>query len=104
MIKVEALLALIERLSKHAREARRSKQPRTLVADLRLSIQYHRRFASMLIADEAKAETDQARKHQLEVEASSLVPGGYEHGEHVEHEQHETHPLRRRQLKDRASK
>jgi hypothetical protein len=55
----------------------------------------------MLIADEAKAETDQARKHQLEVEASSLVPEGYEHGEH---EQHETHPLRRRQLKDRASK
>ena len=89
MIKVEALLALIERLSKHAREARRSKQSKTLVADLRLSIQYHRRFASMLIADEAKAETDQARKHELEVEASSLVPEGDEHAEHVEHEQHD---------------
>ena len=56
----------------------------------------------MLIADEAKAETDQARKRELEVEASSLVPEEYEHGEHVEREQHETHPSRRRKLKDRA--
>jgi hypothetical protein len=87
-IKVEALLALIERLSQYAKQARRSKRPRTFVADLRLAIQYHRRFASMLIADEAKAETDQARKHELEVEASSLVPEGNEHSEHVEHEQH----------------
>jgi len=43
----------------------------------------------MLIADEAKAETDQARKHEREVEASSLVPEGNEHSEHVEHEQHD---------------
>jgi hypothetical protein len=43
----------------------------------------------MPIADEAKAETDQARKHELEVEASSLVPEGHEHDEHVEHEQHD---------------
>jgi hypothetical protein len=82
MIKVEAVLALIERLSKHAQQARRSKQPRTVVADLRLSIQYHRHLASMLIADEAKAESDIARKHELEVEAASLVPEEYEHGEH----------------------
>jgi hypothetical protein len=47
----------------------------------------------MLIADEAKGETDQTRKHELEVEASSLVPEGDEHADHVEHEQHDDDKL-----------
>jgi hypothetical protein len=44
---------------------------RVVAADISLASNYLRQFASILIADEAKAERDPVRKRELEAEATA---------------------------------
>jgi len=67
MVKAESILALTERLRGHARRAKGN-----LGADLRLARLHLRRYAALLIADEAAGEPDPSRKAQLIEEIVSL--------------------------------
>ena len=70
MLKAESVLSLSLRLRHEAlHQMRRGR--RMAAADIRLGSNYLRQFASILIADEAKAERDPARKRQLEAEATA---------------------------------
>jgi hypothetical protein len=63
----EPILALSERLRRHAQKARHP-----VAADLRLASIYLQRLASLAIVDQAAGEKDPHRKQQLEAEAVSL--------------------------------
>jgi hypothetical protein len=68
MKQAAAIMALSERLRKQSSKARNP----AIVADLRLATCYLRALASLRIAEEAEAETDQGRKLQLTLEAAQL--------------------------------
>ena len=72
LIRTEGILALSERLKQTAKRTRN----RELGSDLRLAVLYLRRFASILIADEAKVEGNPKRKQELEAEAAKLTDLG----------------------------
>ena len=68
MARTEQLLSLSLRLKHEAlHQTRRGR--RMAAADIRLAANYIRQYASVIIADEAKAESNPARKRQLEAEA-----------------------------------
>ena len=62
MVQVTAIIALSERLRKQSRKARSHET----IADLRLATRYLRALAALKIAEDVEAETDPARKAQLE--------------------------------------
>ena len=68
-MKPETYLALAERLHARARQAQ-SRGNTHSAADLRLASTLARRYAALLVADEATAEQDATRQHQLTHEAA----------------------------------
>jgi hypothetical protein len=71
MVSAESVLALTERLRKRAHLARRDRSV-DHATDLRAATFYLRRFAALLIAEEAKNESDPARRRRLVQESSAL--------------------------------
>src|SRR5947208_15859595 len=67
----EPILALAERMKAHATKMTNRRQHHT-AADCRLASRYLQRLASLAIVDQAHAETDPARKRDLEAEAADL--------------------------------
>jgi fructose-bisphosphate aldolase class 1 len=70
MLKAESVLSLSLRLRHEALHQMR-RGSRVVAADISLASNYLRQFASILIADEAKAERDPVRKRELEAEATA---------------------------------
>lgn len=76
MAKAVAILSLSGLMRAHSRRASRGARPHeTLAADCRAASIYLRRFASLLMLEEAKQEPDLARRRELESEASTLWCG-----------------------------
>ena len=72
MLKAESIIALSERLRQQSRRSRNH----DMTADLRLAALYLRRFASIVILDEAAVERDERRKAKLQDEGMSLWLSG----------------------------
>jgi hypothetical protein len=73
---VESILALSQRLQRHAKRGGGSE----LAVDLRLAAVHLRRYAAVLICEEAEAERDPARRKSLLSEALSTWRDARRHG------------------------
>jgi len=72
MAQAAAVISLAERLRKRSHKVR----SHDAIADLRLATRYLKEFAALKVSGEAEAETDTARKLQLEQEAAQLHIAG----------------------------
>ena len=77
MAQAETIISLSEAMRLHSRRAARRHRPAdTLPADCRAASIYLKKFAALLVIEEAKTERDPTKKRILEGEATSLWCGG----------------------------
>jgi hypothetical protein len=70
MVSAEGVIALCERLKQQSQLVRRGRRG-DAASDLRLAVFYLRRFAAVIMIDEAAAE-EPGRRRQIEDEATDL--------------------------------